>query len=187
MFGLFKKQMSNDHLLKMQQLAEEALNGIDGAYRSGKLAFTYRSGKPAFKRFEIDLTNKEERQAVLSALRTYFKQLSHNPDNWIQDLQELDAERKFATDATNAEHAAFAIFAALLKMNLMCKWALEYWDDKRVRTMTANVLATNGEALDAIARGGETEPSESFDPGPSQEMYSELIYINRFMDRWIRF
>ena len=175
MFGLFTKKMPNEHLLKMQRLASEALNGIDGAYRNSSLAF---------KSFEIDIKDTEERQAVLKALKDYFQRLSHNPDKWIQDLKELDAERKSTKDVKNEEHAAFAIFAALLKMNTMCKAAIEYWDDKRVRMMVANVLAINGEALDAIARGGETEPLESFEPGLSQEVYSEHIYVDRFMKKF---
>lgn len=174
MFGLFKKKMPNEHLLKMERLAAEALNGIDGSYRNSSLAF---------KSFEIDITDTEQRQAVLRALKGYFQRLSHNPDKWIYDLQELDAERKSTKDVKNEEHAAFAIFSDLLKMNLLSKWALEYWDEKRIRMMVANVLATNGEALDAMARGGETEPPGSFEPGLSQEVYSEIIYADRFMKK----
>lgn len=178
MFGFGKKKAPSQLQARLLQLADDATAAIGGAYDEA-------TNQLLFRGFSINIGNVAERRKLIEEFRDLWTRLSRNPDDWKSDMQLIQDQVRAAPAQSDHMLAAFQFLAAILKMNLLCKAALEYPDDVQLKKVVAATIGLNAVVIDkAFAEEDESlkEADASYDRFPSIELFGEVIYIRRFLN-----
>lgn len=173
MFGFGKKRATPGIRQGAEKVAHEALHGIAGLVEGSKLVF---------RDFEIELADESEQAKLLSAIQHQKRQLSSNPDHWRDDLLTFREALRKSPAASPHDIAAFTIIAAIIKMNSICKAAIEHPDDSELREMTLRTLVLNSQALDQMFSALDEDSDAELGLTKANHLLQEFQFIARFLD-----
>lgn len=175
MFGLFKKKSTPIEVVDgLTKLANEAHHGIVGRLQSEKFILSegvIDAGKLSNRR-----KLKESFQRIIDA----------KPDlqvAWNSYLQGLENEHRNPNSQWSTfDRAAYILFAAVTKINICAKVALNYPEDERIAATTLTLIAEAGQSLDMLL-STEKEPRSEPDLTPSYQLFSDLPNVKAYLDK----
>lgn len=171
MFGLFKKKAPAEVKEKLKVMANTSYAFLGSQINHD----SYRPSNP-----EIQFTNDDHRQKFEAAIGTELREALVDLPSWRARANSRNAEVAERAEYT-INDAAFLVTLALTLVDLICKGALQYPDDRELSDFAAQAMTMNLAALDHMLKGPHRDLN-SMEPGLSAEVMMAMPHINQFFE-----